>query len=89
MTSGQNLPDTGYFIAPTIVTNVSPDSRLVQEEQFGPVLPLIRYHDIEEVLTKLTIQILVRWLDLVIRSRAGTTVCTATELWYGVDQYAW
>ncbi|WP_180015536.1 aldehyde dehydrogenase family protein [Acinetobacter sp. YH16031] len=52
MTSGQNLPDTGYFIAPTIVTNVSPDSRLVQEEQFGPVLPLIRYHDIEEVLTE-------------------------------------
>ena len=52
MTSEQNLPDTGYFIAPTIVTNVSPDSRLVQEEQFGPVLPLIRYHDIEEVLTE-------------------------------------
>ncbi len=33
------------YIDPTVVTGVSPDSALMQEEIFGPILPVIRYQD--------------------------------------------
>jgi acyl-CoA reductase-like NAD-dependent aldehyde dehydrogenase len=35
----------GYFIRPTIVRDITDGSRLVDEEQFGPVLPVIRFDD--------------------------------------------
>ena len=35
-------PEHGYFIAPTVFADVAPDSRLAQEEIFGPVLSVIR-----------------------------------------------
>ncbi len=37
-------------IAP-ILDNVHPDSPVMQEEIFGPILPLLTYHDIEDVIT--------------------------------------
>lgn len=40
----------GYFIRPTIVRDISEGSRLVDEEQFGPILPVIRYDDVERAL---------------------------------------
>jgi acyl-CoA reductase-like NAD-dependent aldehyde dehydrogenase len=33
----------GYFQRPVVVTNCEPDSRIVQEEQFGPVVPVLPY----------------------------------------------
>lgn len=45
------LAKQGYFVGPQIFTNVSPDSRLAQEEIFGPVLAVIRAKDLEEALT--------------------------------------
>ena len=33
----------GYFMRPTIVRDIPDNARLVQEEQFGPVLPVLRY----------------------------------------------
>lgn len=47
---GEALPGNGYFYPPTIVADVSNGVRLVDEEQFGPVLPVIRYTDIEQAL---------------------------------------
>jgi len=35
----------GYFIEPTIVSGLKEGARLVDEEQFGPVLPVIKYSD--------------------------------------------
>jgi aldehyde dehydrogenase (NAD+) len=43
---------SGYFIPLTLVDNPADDSRIVREEQFGPVLPLLRYHDVEEVVRR-------------------------------------
>jgi acyl-CoA reductase-like NAD-dependent aldehyde dehydrogenase len=43
-------PVTGYFFRPTLVENVPHDSRLVQEEVFGPILPVFRVHDIDEAI---------------------------------------
>ena len=49
------LPDEdrrGYFVAPTIVRDLSDASRLVREEQFGPILPVLAYDDVEEAITR-------------------------------------
>ena len=41
----------GYFALPTVVTDLAPDSRLTTEEQFGPVLPIFGYDDIDDAVT--------------------------------------
>jgi len=40
----------GNFFEPTILTNVSPDSLLMSEETFGPVAPLLRFTEEEDVI---------------------------------------
>ena len=51
--AGGEVPDgKGYFIPPTIVRDIDDDSRLVSEEQFGPVLPVIKYDDIDDVIER-------------------------------------
>ncbi len=51
--AGGELPDReGYFIAPTIVADVPEDSRLVQEEQFGPIVPILSFTDIEDAVRR-------------------------------------
>lgn len=47
---GQRLNRAGYFYAPTIVAGLSNGARLVDEEQFGPVLPVIAYRDVEQAV---------------------------------------
>ena len=47
---GGVLEREGYFVQPTIVRDVSDNARLVREEQFGPVLPVLRYSDIDEAI---------------------------------------
>ncbi len=44
------LAQEGYFIGPHIFTDVKPDSRLAQEEIFGPVLAVIKATDFNEAL---------------------------------------
>ncbi|MGY1594500.1 aldehyde dehydrogenase family protein [Geodermatophilus sp. SYSU D00708] len=44
---GERLDRPGFYMAPTVVTEVAPDSRLVQEEIFGPVLT-VQVFDTEE-----------------------------------------
>ncbi|MGE0775071.1 MAG: aldehyde dehydrogenase family protein [Sphingomonadaceae bacterium] len=46
------VPETGYFIPLTIIDNPPENARIVQEEQFGPVVPLMRFDDIDAVLEK-------------------------------------
>ncbi|PZW44407.1 aldehyde dehydrogenase family protein [Pseudomonas sp. URMO17WK12:I2] len=47
---GERLARPGFFYPPTIVSGVNNGDRLVDEEQFGPVLPVIAYRDVEQVL---------------------------------------
>jgi acyl-CoA reductase-like NAD-dependent aldehyde dehydrogenase len=42
----------GYFVRPTIVRDIPDDARLVREEQFGPVLPVLRYSDIDDAIAR-------------------------------------
>ncbi|MFJ9034815.1 aldehyde dehydrogenase family protein [Streptomyces sp. NPDC102274] len=42
----------GYFVAPTLIDNPPEDARIVREEQFGPVLPLLKYTDIDDAVAR-------------------------------------
>lgn len=42
---GHALGDQGYFIAPTLFTGVESTARIVTEEQFGPVAPILSFED--------------------------------------------
>ncbi|MDQ4097576.1 MAG: L-glutamate gamma-semialdehyde dehydrogenase [Actinomycetota bacterium] len=46
----EDVPDAGYFVGPTIVLGVSPDSRLATEEIFGPVLAVMRAGSFDEAI---------------------------------------
>lgn len=45
-----SMPDTGCFYPPTLVTNVQPVSRIVQEEVFGPVLVVLTFRTAKEAI---------------------------------------
>jgi len=48
---GIDLPanvDKGFYIQPTLLSGVTPDMRIANEEVFGPVVTLISYDDLEE-----------------------------------------
>jgi acyl-CoA reductase-like NAD-dependent aldehyde dehydrogenase len=48
---GDPDPDQpGYFYPKTLIADIDNDAPLVQEEQFGPALPIIRYTDLEQAL---------------------------------------
>ena len=52
VTGGNPRPGSGYFFEPTIVMDISDGTRLVDEEQFGPVLPIIPYRNIDDALER-------------------------------------
>lgn len=49
---GEVMERAGYFIRPTIVRDVTDGDRIVDEEQFGPILPVIRFDDVEDVIAR-------------------------------------
>src|SRR5271156_3955726 len=49
---GAAMDRPGHFIQPTIVRDIKEGSRLVDEEKFGPVLPVIKYTDTEDVIRR-------------------------------------
>ena len=46
----KDLPRQGYFIPPTIFTDVKPNMRIAREEIFGPVLSVLKVRDLDEAL---------------------------------------
>lgn len=50
LASRSDLPTRGFFVAPTLVTDVDPQSRLAKEEIFGPVLSVFGARDIDHAL---------------------------------------
>jgi acyl-CoA reductase-like NAD-dependent aldehyde dehydrogenase len=49
---GQRVDGPGYFFEPTVVVGLSDGARLVDEEQFGPVLPIVSYDDLDDALAR-------------------------------------
>jgi acyl-CoA reductase-like NAD-dependent aldehyde dehydrogenase len=52
LAGGRVMDRDGYFFEPTIVADLTDGSRLVDEEPFGPILPIIKYSDVEEVIQR-------------------------------------
>ena len=51
--AGGDIPDRpGYFLPPTYVTDIDEDSRLVREEQFGPIVPILKFKDPEDAIRR-------------------------------------
>lgn len=49
---GERIGDKGYFIQPTVVRDITDGTKLVDEEQFGPVMPVIKYSDPAEAVRR-------------------------------------
>jgi acyl-CoA reductase-like NAD-dependent aldehyde dehydrogenase len=49
---GTALDRPGYFVRPTIVRDIADASRLVREEQFGPVLPVLKYREVADAIRR-------------------------------------
>ena len=49
---GEIIDRAGYFMRPTIVRDVTDGDQIVDEEQFGPILPVIRFSDVDDVVAR-------------------------------------
>src|SRR5437588_11770463 len=49
---GKPVDGPGNFFEPTILSDISDGSRIVDEEQFGPALPVISYRDLDDALER-------------------------------------
>src|SRR5262249_31677709 len=46
----KNIPPQGYFIPPTIFTDVTPNMQIAREEIFGPVLSVLKVRNLDEAI---------------------------------------
>lgn len=51
-TGGERPEGPGQFYPPTVLGDLSDDMRVIQEESFGPVLPLLAYDDLDEAIER-------------------------------------
>jgi succinate-semialdehyde dehydrogenase/glutarate-semialdehyde dehydrogenase len=52
MTGGKRRGNQGYFFEPTVVTGVPDDSKIMTEEPFGPVAPVVTFKSFDEVVER-------------------------------------
>jgi aldehyde dehydrogenase (NAD+) len=52
VTGGQRLGQRGYFIEPTVFTDVKDEMKIAREEIFGPVMNVLRFKDLNEVIRR-------------------------------------
>ena len=52
MAGGGRVGDKGYFIEPTVFADVHDDMKIAQEEIFGPVMSILKFKDIDEVVER-------------------------------------
>jgi RHH-type transcriptional regulator, proline utilization regulon repressor / proline dehydrogenase / delta 1-pyrroline-5-carboxylate dehydrogenase len=49
---GEPVPDRGWFVAPTLAADLRPDSAVLRDEVFGPLLTVERVSDVDEALAR-------------------------------------
>ena len=52
VTGGKRHGNQGYFFEPTVVTDVPDDSKLMTEEPFGPIAPIVPFKTFDEVVER-------------------------------------
>ncbi len=50
VTGGSRAPGDGYFMQPTVLADVPTDARILREEIFGPVAPILTFSSVDEAL---------------------------------------
>ena len=51
-TGGKRLGNKGYFFGPTVLTDVGLEAQIMNEEPFGPLVPISSFHDLNEALAE-------------------------------------
>jgi acyl-CoA reductase-like NAD-dependent aldehyde dehydrogenase len=52
LTGGEPVEGPGYFFPVTIVADIDEEAPLVQQEPFGPILPILKFTDVEDALRR-------------------------------------
>ncbi|HEY7303564.1 MAG TPA: aldehyde dehydrogenase family protein [Bryobacteraceae bacterium] len=52
MCGGERVGDRGYFVAPTVFADVKDDMKIAQEEIFGPVMSIMKFKDMDELVER-------------------------------------
>jgi succinate-semialdehyde dehydrogenase/glutarate-semialdehyde dehydrogenase len=52
VTGGNRRGNQGYFFEPTVITDVPDDSKIMTQEPFGPVAPVVRFKSFDEVVER-------------------------------------
>jgi succinate-semialdehyde dehydrogenase / glutarate-semialdehyde dehydrogenase len=52
VTGGKRHGNQGYFFEPTVVTEIAEDSKLMTEEPFGPIAPIVTFKEFDEVVER-------------------------------------
>jgi succinate-semialdehyde dehydrogenase/glutarate-semialdehyde dehydrogenase len=51
-TGGERVGNQGFYFQPTVLTDVPDDARIMTEEPFGPVAPIVTFKDYDEVIER-------------------------------------
>ncbi|MGA3234951.1 MAG: aldehyde dehydrogenase family protein [Bryobacteraceae bacterium] len=52
LTGGERAGERGYFIEPTVFAGVEDEMKIAREEIFGPVMSILKFHDLDEVVQR-------------------------------------
>jgi aldehyde dehydrogenase (NAD+) len=52
LAGGDRVGDRGYFVAPTVFSDVKDEMKIAQEEIFGPVMSILKFKDTEELIER-------------------------------------
>ena len=52
VTGGKRRGNQGYFFEPTVVTDIPDDCRLMTQEPFGPIAPVVTFKTFDEVVAR-------------------------------------
>jgi aldehyde dehydrogenase (NAD+) len=52
MCGGERVGDRGYFVAPTVFADVQDNMKIAQEEIFGPVMSILKFKDMDELVDR-------------------------------------
>lgn len=52
MCGGERVGDRGYFVAPTVFADVKDEMKIAQEEIFGPVMSILKFKDMDDLIER-------------------------------------
>ena len=84
---GGDIPTARLLHPATIVADIDANSRLVREEQFGPIVPILKFTDVEDALRRAMTPIRPQWLSVEPRSGARSRHRVAPRGWNSLGHH--